>query len=221
MNLPWRLFDGVAKATTLSVLLVFANIVFAQENTQGSMANEERQPADGLVATDVLEDLLLDNPEACQSGPLKQFGRYIGDWDVADQTASADGKTWSAGYGARWKFTCVGGGLAIQDFWVPNGPDGEPFLSGFSTNFRTYDPVANIWNVVWAGRDGPSFTHIRGSKKDRGDIVMHWVSPVQEPPRRITFFAPTKEGWDWLLEMSFDAGETWQEVYKIRASLRR
>lgn len=30
--------------------------------------------------------------------------------------------------------------------------------------------------------------------------------------------AQDDNGWDWAMEMSFDAGETWTEVYRIKAS---
>jgi len=169
---------------------------------------------------DALEDLLLDHPSACLNGPVAQFGRYVGDWDIAEQTISQDGKTWTKGNGARWKFACIGGGKAVQDYWIPKHPNGDAFLAGFGSNFRVYDPGNKTWDTVWAGPGGPSFTHISGKQNAEGNIVMQWVSPVQDPPRRITFFTPTTEGWDWLLEMSYDAGKTWQSVYKIKATPR-
>jgi hypothetical protein len=36
--------------------------------------------------------------------------------------------------------------------------------------------------------------------------------------RRITFFPPDENGWNWQLEYSGDAGETWRVVYRIRAT---
>jgi hypothetical protein len=47
---------------------------------------------------------------------------------------------------------------------------------------------------------------------------MDVLKPVQDPPRRITFFPPTDDGWNWVMEMSFDAGETWTKVYRIKAT---
>lgn len=169
---------------------------------------------------DVLDDLLLDHPSACLNGPVAQFGRYVGDWDIAEQSISPDGKTWVKGNGARWKFVCIGGGKAVQDYWIPNHPNGEEFLAGFGSNFRVYDPQKNTWDTVWAGPGGPSFTHMSGQQNAEGNIVMQWVSPVQDPPRRITFFTPTEEGWNWLLELSYDQGQTWQAIYKIKATKR-
>ena len=43
------------------------------------------------------------------------------------------GSGWGPGTGARWIFSCVGDGIAVQDFWMPNA-------GGFGTNLRTYNP---------------------------------------------------------------------------------
>ena len=47
---------------------------------------------------------------------------------------------------------------------------------------------------------------------------MDVLKPVPPQPRRITFFPPTESGWNWVMEMSFDEGETWTEVYRITAT---
>jgi len=44
------------------------------------------------------------------------------------------------------------------------------------------------------------------------------VAPLPSPLRRITFFPPDETGWNWKLEFSQDDGETWTEVYRIRAT---
>lgn len=169
---------------------------------------------------DVLTDLLLDHKAACLNGPVRQFGRYVGDWTITEQVAYGDGKTWRPGNGARWKFTCVGGGKAVQDYWIPNGDDGNPHLTGFGSNFRIYNPQNNSWDITWAGPAIPSFTHMRAREDTDGNMVLNWISPEQDPMRRVTFFAPDPTGWDWLLEISYDGGNTWTPVYKIRATPR-
>jgi len=166
-----------------------------------------------------LAGVLMDDAAGCMTGPMAQFGRYIGDWDIADQGLSQDGKVWTPGNGARWNFTCVGGGIAVQDFWMPNGAEGAP-PPGVGTNLRIYDAKKESWDIAWTATNSPGFGQITAKQNEGGNIVMHWVTPEQNPPRRITFFPPTAEGWDWMLEMSFDAGETWRAVYKIKATPR-
>jgi hypothetical protein len=151
---------------------------------------------------------------------MTQFGRYIGDWDIADKTLQQDGKTWADGHGARWHFTCVGNGIAVQDFWMPNGPKDAP-APGVGTNLRIYDPKEERREVTWTATNAPGKTHIRAKQDTHGNMVMNYVSPKQNPPRRITFFSPHEKGWDWVMELSFDNGKTWTPVYKIKATARQ
>jgi hypothetical protein len=169
-------------------------------------------------ASTSLSSVLMGDTEGCLKGPVEQFGRYVGDWTMQDWSLSKqDGKTWIEGKGARWNFTCVGNGIAVQDFWMPNG-------GGVGTNLRIYDPKSEQWQIAWTATGAPGFSHIRAREDENGNIIMHYVSPEQNPPRRITFYKPTSEGWNWLLEMQFpkksgEEGETnWVGVYKMSAT---
>jgi len=184
-----------------------------------SAACQAAEQASAQTAGGGLDSVLMRQTEGCLDGPMAQFGRYVGDWDIADQTLSQDGTTWSPGNGARWNFTCVGNGIAVQDFWMPYGAEGAP-PPGVGTNLRIYDAKEDRWDIAWTANGSPGFSHIRAKEDTAGNIVMHYVAPEQTPPRRITFFPPNSEGWDWVLEMSFDSGETWRPVYKIKATRR-
>ncbi len=155
--------------------------------------------------------LPVDNAAACMEGPLAQFGRYVGNWDIEDQRLSPDGSEWLPGNGSRWNFVCIGNGTAIQDFWLPD--DGN-----VGTNLRTYNADTESWDIAWAINTQPGFAHIGAKKDENGNIVMRYRSPPQDPPRRITFYPPDGDGWNWTLEFSFDGGATWVEVYRIRAT---
>ena len=156
-------------------------------------------------------DLPFGNTEACIQGPMAQFGQYIGDWNIEDSNFAQDGSGWSKGAGARWIFTCLGNGTAIQDFWLPaNGAVG--------TNLRTYKPDTGTWEIAWTVDKLPGFTHIRAEQDDDGNIVMHYVAPIPTPMRKITFFPVDESGWKWKLEFSTDEGASWFEVYRITAT---
>ncbi len=172
-----------------------------------------------LRAEGSLSSVLMDKDAGCKSGPVAQFGRYLGDWNIADEALSPDGKTWSPGAGARWNFTCVGNGIAIQDFWMPNPTSANP-EPGVGTNLRMYEPETGDWNVAWTATKTPGFSHIRAKQDEAGNIVMLYVAPKPNPPRRITFFTQTEAGWNWMLELSYDGEQTWTPVYKIVATPR-
>ena len=166
-----------------------------------------------LTATAQADDhgLPFGNTDACMEGPLAQFGQYIGDWNIETSQLAQDGSGWQPGQDARWIFTCLGNGTAIQDFWLPAG-------GAVGTNLRTYKPDTNTWEIAWSVDKLPGFSHIRAEQNDEGNIVMHYVAPLTTPLRQITFFPPDETGWNWKLEISNDDGANWTEVYRIKAT---
>ena len=157
------------------------------------------------------EAVPFDKNAGCLEGPIAQFGAYIGNWHIEDSQLQDDGVTWQEGAGARWDFVCLGNGAAIQDFWMPN--DG-----GVGTNLRTYNKDTESWDIAWTITGMSGFAHIQATQADNGNIVMTYKSPIPKPPRRITFFPPEENAWKWKLEMSFDEGVAWTEVYRIEAT---
>lgn len=163
------------------------------------------------VATATEPQLATTESSACMEGPVAEFGRYVGDWKIEDEQLARDGSGWGPGQGARWIFKCVGDGTAVQDYWLPNA-------GGFGTNVRTFNPDTGKWEIIWAATGLNGLMHISASANDEGNIVMDILSPEQNPPRRIIFYAPDSSGWRWAQEWSLDGGETWFEVYRIRAT---
>lgn len=161
--------------------------------------------ASATLANDVVP---VSDSARCMDGPMAQFGRYIGNWNIADSTLSQDTGQWEPGAGARWNFVCLGG-TAVQDFWLP--PDGK-----VGTNLRTWNAETESWDIAWTITGMPGFAHIGAKQDEAGNIVMEYVRPVPEPNRRITFLPPDSQGWDWKLEMFIN--EQWVEVYRIRAT---
>jgi len=155
--------------------------------------------------------LPFESRVGCEDGPLAEFGQYIGDWRIEDSRRNSETGEWEPGEGARWIFSCLGDGTAIQDFWMPfDGPVG--------TNLRTYNNESESWDIAWAIKGVPGFAHITARQNDSGEIVMKYKSPLPNPPRKITFYPADGEGWNWKLEFSFDEGGSWTEVYRIKAT---
>lgn len=164
-----------------------------------------------LACTAAVAEPEVPEPNACLDGPMAQFGRYVGDWKITDEALARDGSGWGPGKGARWIFECIGKGTAVQDHWMPNG-------GGYGTNLRTYNTDTGKWEIVWAATLQKGLMHISAELQDDGSILMDIVSPVQDPPRRIIFFEPDEGGWSWVQQWSMDEGETWFDVYRIRAT---
>lgn len=167
-----------------------------------------------LFATHATAAVPITDKEACMDGPVAQFGRYIGEWQITDEQLQQDGSTWAPGNAERWDFYCVGNGVAVQDFWRPKG-------GNIGTNLRTFNPASEEWEIAWSATGSPGISLITAKLQDDGRIVMHYKSPVPTPLRRITFFPPDANGWRWTLELSNDEGESWFEVYRIQATPAR
>lgn len=165
-----------------------------------------------FAATATAQSVPVGEKAACMNGPMAEFGQYIGDWDIHDSQLSQDTGEWTDGAGAQWNFVCLGNGSAVQDFWIPNNSD---FVG---TNLRTYNEETSSWDIAWTIDPMPGFAHIQAKLQDDGSIVMNYKSPVPDPIRRITFFPPDANGWNWKLEVSSDAGLNWTEVYRIKAT---
>ena len=90
--------------------------------------------------------------------------------------------------------------------------------NAWGTNLRTYNPDTGAWEIAWAAQALNGLMHISAQQDDDGNMNMDILKPEQNPPRRIRFYAPDDGGWNWVMETSFDEGETWTEVYKIRAT---
>jgi len=154
---------------------------------------------------------LISDKSACMEGPVSQFGRYVGDWKIDDESLAQDGSGWGPGKGARWIFNCIGDGLAVQDYWMPAG-------GGFGSNLRTYNPDTDSWEIVWTAKALKGLMHIAAKQDEQGNIVMDVLKPIQDPPRRIIFYPPDDEGWKWVMQWSFDGGDSWTDVYRITAT---
>lgn len=208
MQLSARTFSVLAVGITLSL-----GACDAQTSTPKAVSDSASTPE--MVKEADLSSVIMDKSDGCLEGPNAQFGRYLGDWTMTSTTLSReDGKTWLDGGKARWNFSCVGNGVAVQDFWMPES-------GGSGTNLRMYNPKSESWDIAWTSTGTPGLSHINAKQDESGNIIMKYVSPIPTPLRRITFFSPDDTGWDWHLAMSTDGGENWTTVVKMRAEPRK
>ena len=156
-------------------------------------------------------DLPVPEDAGCREGPVGQFGAYLGDWLIENESLMPDGRTWQAGKGARWIFVCVGNGIAVQDFWLDN-------QGGTGTNLRIYNPERKLWEIAWTSNNTPGMMHIEAELEPAtGNIVMQVISPAPPQPRRIVFFPVEDNRWRWQQERSFDGGNSYIPVARMKA----
>lgn len=150
----------------------------------------------------------MNKIEGCLQGPVAEFGQYVGNWNIVERRLGQDGN-WTEHTGTRWNFKCVGNGIAVQDYWLPaNGNAG--------TNLRVYNSDTKSWDIAWTATATPGMARINAKRQENGDILMHYVTEIS-PNRRITFFPPHDNGWDWQLEIDLpDQG--WTKVLELIAT---
>lgn len=160
------------------------------------------------IFAQVFNSTAMNKMDGCMQGPTAQFGKYVGDWDILERRLGQDGN-WTEHTGTRWNFKCVGDGIAVQDFWLPaNGNAG--------TNLRIYNAETGSWDIAWTATASPGMARINAKLQDNGNIVMHYVTDIT-PNRRITFFPPHENGWNWQLEMDLpEVG--WTKVLELNAT---
>lgn len=149
---------------------------------------------------------------ACSEGVASAFGRYIGEWEFADSQITADG-SWQEGPGGEWDFHCVGDGIAVTDFYRSRA-------GVFGMTVRMVDPETRRWDIVYTGEGTQAMNQLTGELLEDGTIEMHYVKPEFDPLRRITFSPIVGDSFTWMMAISRDGGDTWQDVYKMEATRR-
>ncbi|MEP3225622.1 MAG: hypothetical protein ABJO01_06575 [Parasphingorhabdus sp.] len=200
--------SGAVMVNKLAKIIIVALFSGSAAHASDTSSNEESNPFH-----DPFKDADIDQTEACKTGPVSAFGRYVGKWSFQDSTLSSDGESWDLGKGGLWDFYCLGNGISVQDFWMPKA-------GGFGTTLRMYDPKKKSWDVVFAGEGSQAMSRLIANQLDDGSIEMHYVTPEFKPYRRIRFSVPTATGFDWELAISSDEKKTWKTVYKMRATPR-
>lgn len=153
--------------------------------------------------------LSQDAPE--ETGIL---GQLTGIWQ-ADQTILKSDGNWAAAKNkAEWKWYYILDGHAIQDDWIVIDSAGDRSVAG--TNIRIYNKDEAKWYMGWIdskNRRLAEFTAIN----DGNSVVMTGTN-AQGRAIRNTFYNISADYFDWKQEWTFDEGNTWTEVTKIKCT---
>jgi hypothetical protein len=110
------------------------------------MSNTKRSQSAGFAKA-----LLCDAPSEELGDRAKDFDWVIGGWSAIVRDYGDDGSISETT--GEWWFSWVLEGRAIQDVWiVPARVDRTTFTGEFNrygTTIRYFDPVEQIWRVVW------------------------------------------------------------------------
>ena len=149
---------------------------------------------------------------------LRVFAFLIGKWDGTGKTRLPDGKF--AEYPVTWIGRYILDGTAIADEVKAPGPDGSPYLG---ISFRQYDARRKIWIVEFLNVSG-SFLR-KQVNADAGAVTTTGqnVTVASESPAlkvREHYLVPDNDHFTYRLDVSRDAGKSWQES-EIEMAFRR
>jgi hypothetical protein len=146
------------------------------------------------------------------------FSFLIGKWGGKGRTRLADGTV--AEFPVTWIGRYILDGTAIADEMHAPAPDGSPYLG---ISLRQYDPGRKIWVVEYLNVSG-SFLR-RQVNADTGVVEVSGrnVTVGSESPGvaiREHYFVPDNDSFTYRLDVSNDAGRTWNEG-QIEMNFRR
>jgi len=150
---------------------------------------------------------------------LDAFAFLIGQWEGVGKTKTADGKIVEFG-GVTWIGRYILDGLVIADEGHASGPDGSPY---FGISFRHYDQNKKAWIVEFLNVSR-SFLRKQVNARsgsvtvDGKDVVVLAEGP--EGWGRETYHVESNERFTYSLDLSTDAGRTWN-VAQVEMSFTR
>ena len=145
---------------------------------------------------------------------IKPFNELIGTWTATQSIRNQDGSWSEKPEKYIWNFYSILDGEAIQDDWIVNDSTGQKYTSG--TNIRIFNSKENQWHMAWIDKTNRR-TAIFTAKNENGQVVMNGTNATGRHVRN-TFFNITKQNFDWKQEWTFDDGNTWVEVVRIKCN---
>lgn len=145
---------------------------------------------------------------------LGLLSNLLGTWNVQDWQLRKDGQ-WQALNGARWSFSAIQNGRALQDNWVSFAPDGKT-AAGHVNAIRVYDAITQKWQAAWLSSNDGRLEFFSGSE-DMGEVIFTTTSANKGRLSRQVFSEINPQSFKWRIEWSKDGGESWLTVYRVEA----
>ena len=156
------------------------------------------------------------NPDAPPETEL--LGRLAGVWDIEQENRNQDGSWREAGQ-AEWRWYYILDGHAIQDDWIkPPSSDTTAAKRSFGTNIRIYNADTRQWEMSWIDSNNRKTSTFTAVNRD-GNVIMSGENAAGRKIRN-TFLNIRENSFEWVQEWTFDDGESWVPVSRIRGTRR-
>ena len=151
---------------------------------------------------------------AAQESAIAPFNQLLGTWEVTQSVLNQDG-SWSVKpQHYRWKFYPILAGEAVQDDWITVDSTGQETVAG--TNIRIFNPEENQWHMAWIDKT-VRHTAVFTAKNEDGKVLMSGTNARGRNIRN-TFYNITENSFEWQQEWTFDEGQSWVAVARIRGT---
>ena len=154
----------------------------------------------------MIDDLVSTGRDPLAPDQLDTFGRFVGQWMVANWSrSSAEGEWVESEF--RWSFAWVLGGRAIQDVIQFRDETRAGWAPPVGTTLRQWMPQHEFWQVTWWCP--PAMEHVVLTGGPEGDRIV--LRGVQADGRSVrwAFSEVRDESFVWDGECSDDGGSTW------------
>jgi hypothetical protein len=146
------------------------------------------------------------------------LGQLNGNWLVQMQIRDQEGNWHSQDQYREWRWYYILDGHAIQDDFITVYTDdrGNVSRTESGTNIRIYNDEEKQWYMAWIhsnGRRLATFTAVNEDDK----VIMRGTND-QGREIRNTFYDIGPESFNWVQDWTFDGGDSWVPVVKIRAT---
>lgn len=145
---------------------------------------------------------------------IKPFDKLIGTWEIKQSIRNQDGTWEEKTEKHKWKFYTILNGEAIQDDWITVESEGKEFTTG--TNIRIFNSEENQWYMAWIDKTNRR-TAVFTAKNENGNVIMEGANPTGRQVRN-TFYNISENNFNWKQEWTFDNGQNWVEVVRIKGS---
>jgi hypothetical protein len=185
-------------------------------------------PASGVSQTTCQYDRTRQLADAATYGEmnvlapdqLSQFAFLIGKWKCDVTITEPDGR--KSTYNAIWTGRYMLDGYAISDEFRMTDESGRLVMLG--SNFRTYDPDSESWEMKWYEALGSTWREMSprrlGNVQFTDSTISYktWFKPGII--HRITFSEICEDQFTWTIDSSTDNGKTWKHAIMVIRAVR-
>jgi hypothetical protein len=149
---------------------------------------------------------LTQSQNPCAAAQQKQFGFWVGEWDLTWPGQTKD----EVGHGTN-RITRIMDGCVVQENF-----SGGDSLHLRGTSVSTFDLRSSLWKQTWVDNEGGYLDFIGEFKN--GQMILQREMKDQVGNRilqRMVWKNITTNELDWSWEASHDGGKTWQVNWPI------